>query len=216
VIHVYAFTDGLRSLPDVAGLDGAPLEQLSVAGITAVFSRRADAPLEARRAQAVAHGAVVDALAREADAVLPARFGEVLGDETALADSVRSRADELRHGFSRVRDCVEVGLRVWGAAEAVDAASGTDYMRRRRALENERRAVVDELHASLAALARDARVDRRPLHGNEQLVAAYLVARGRVDELRAFVEAFASRRPELTVVCTGPWAPFTFVGEEAA
>jgi hypothetical protein len=57
-------------------------------------------------------------------------------------------------------------------------------------------------------------MDDRPLHGREQLVAAYLVQRTRLDELRAVVDAFAERHRDLTVVCTGPWAPFSFAQEE--
>jgi hypothetical protein len=214
VIHVYAFAEGLRSLPPVHGLDGAPLEQLSLDGVTTVFSRR-DAPARERiREQALAHGEVVEALMNEAAAVLPVRFGELLADDAALAESVRARTEAVRRGFARVRDCVEVGVRVWSGAPRLDAATGSEYMRRRRAREEERREIVTGLHGALTALARDARIDDRPLHGREQLVAAYLVQRTRLDELRAVVDAFAERHRDLTVVCTGPWAPFSFAQEE--
>jgi hypothetical protein len=214
VIHVYAFADRLRELPAVAGLDGSSLEMLSVAGVTTVFSRRGHDSREPVRAQAVAHGDVVEALMHEAAAVLPVRFGEVVVDERALADTVRDRADALRRGFDRVRDCVEVGLRVWSGRVAIDASNGADYMQHRRRVEAERRAILDDLHRAVAALARDARVDERPLQDREQFVAAYLVPRARLDEVRAVVEAFAAAHPDATVVCTGPWAPFSFAVPE--
>jgi hypothetical protein len=215
VIHVYAFADGLRALPSVEGLDGAPLEQLSVDGVTTVFSRRDQPTLEPVRERALVHGEVIDALMRQASAVLPVRFGEAVADETALAASVHDRADALRRGFARVRDCVEIGLRVWGANPDIAASTGAEYMQARRALEQDRREIVDGLHRALVALARDARVDERPLQGREQLLAAYLVPRSSVDELQAVVDAFAARHPGLTVVCTGPWAPFSFAEEGA-
>jgi hypothetical protein len=88
-------------------------------------------------------------------------------------------------------------------------------MRRRQALEAERRTTVGELDRALRALAREARVDGAPLRGREMLGAAYLVPRTELDAVRAVVEACASTHDGLTVVCTGPWAPFSFASEAA-
>jgi Gas vesicle synthesis protein GvpL/GvpF len=220
VIHVYAFADGLHALPRVGGLDGAPLERLSVEGVATVFSRHASRTVsrETLRADALVHGGVVDALMSTADAVLPARFGELLPDEAALAESVRDRVAALRSGFARVRDCGEVAVRVWGRDEpaAADASTGTDYMLQRHAAEMERRASLDELHRSIAAVSREARVDDRPLQPRERFVASYLVPRDRIDEVRSAVDSFVLRHPDLTIACTGPWPPYSFAGEEGA
>jgi len=43
--------------------------------------------------------------------------------------------------------------------------------------------------------------------------ACYLVERDRVDEFARSVETYASAHPELSLVCTGPWAPASFAGE---
>ena len=40
--------------------------------------------------------------------------------------------------------------------------------------------------------------------------ARYLVARSDVAGFAAEVERYAREHPELAVVCTGPWAPYTF------
>jgi hypothetical protein len=49
--------------------------------------------------------------------------------------------------------------------------------------------------------------------GAELLRAAYLVDRGAVEEFVAAVRRLQHRHPELAVVCTGPWPPFSFTGD---
>jgi Gas vesicle synthesis protein GvpL/GvpF len=218
VIHVYAFADGLATLPPLTGVDGARLEQLSVDGVTTVFSRRgAEAGGTVPREDVLRHGAVVDALLALAPAVVPVRFGEVVRDDVELGRSVGERAEGLRRRFDHVRGCVEVGVRAWsGRSQVASAATGAEYMQRRRALEAERRATIDELDGMLRALARETRVDGAPRQGRELFVAAYLVQRSALDDVRSAVDGFAADHPELTIVCTGPWAPFSFATEAGA
>jgi Gas vesicle synthesis protein GvpL/GvpF len=210
MIHVYAFAEQLEDLPPVDGLDGAPLERVRVDDVDAVFSRRtAETSRDSLRSDAVAHGEVVEALTSRAAVIAPVRFGELVSDESALAQSLRDRLPALRRAFDRVRGCVEVAVRVHDRAEPVAdrPTSGAAYMRSRAAAESERRESVDELHRQLKAVARDARIDRAS--------AAFLVPASRLDDVRRTVDGFAASHPDLTLVCTGPWAPFSFV-EDAA
>jgi hypothetical protein len=64
------------------------------------------------------------------------------------------------------------------------------------------------LHEPLARLAHEATLRQ---HGGE-LSAAYLVAR---EDAAAFQQAVArlERPPDVMVVCTGPWPPYSFAGE---
>jgi hypothetical protein len=71
--------------------------------------------------------------------------------------------------------------------------------------------LVEELHEPLARLARESTLDRQ---GGE-LRAAYLVERERVPEFRELAQRVEAS-PELTVVCTGPWPPYSFASEEDA
>lgn len=208
MIHVYAFADDLRSLPAIRGIDGAPLECVSVDDVFTVYSRReGPASAERVREEALEHGAVVDALVRESAAVVPVRFGEVAEDAEALQDSVRARVGSIRRSFDRVRGCVEVGLRVWGEPETISTATtGSDYLRAHAG----RQHVVDALHTDLERCARDVRPDNPPRIGSELFSAAYLVEAERLGEVAAVVNRFGGEHPELTVVCTGPWAPYSF------
>ena len=154
MIHVYAFADTLCSLPELEGLDGAPLEVGVVDGVQAVFSRRTQPAArgrEAVRAEAVVHGRVVETLVELAAAVLPVRFGEGAADEAALGGLVREHAAALRRSLERVRGCVEVDVRV-SCAGRVAAADGTEYLHARR------EASGAALHDELRRHAREVRV----------------------------------------------------------
>jgi hypothetical protein len=203
MIHIYAFAEGLQGLPDVAGLDGAPLESRRLDGFDVVVSRRDGKTAGASlRADAIVHGTVVEALVERATAVLPVRFGEEPADEDSLVRLFEGQSPHLRRSLDHVRGCVEVGVRILSANETADhASSGTEYMLARRAAG----AGYHELGEQLRALVREVRAS----HDG----AAYLVPRSAVDAVRSAVQRFADTRPELTVVCTGPWAPYSFVGD---
>jgi hypothetical protein len=87
-------------------------------------------------------------------------------------------------------------------------------MQRLAAAASERRALADEADALLRRHALDCRV--QAAHDAATLFrAAYLV---RCDAAAGFARRaarLAERHPELTLACTGPWAPYSFV-EEAA
>jgi hypothetical protein len=217
VIHVYAFADELRALPELHGVDGAPLERRQIVGFDAVVSRRTRTSDESSlRMDALAHGGVVEALVDLAAAVLPVRFGEGAGDDHALGRALAERSTELRRALDRVRGCVEVGLRIAGddPARPRFAANGVAYMQALREAEEERRRTIGALHEGLALVARELRVDA-PVPAGLRFSAAYLVERGALAAVRDRTERFASRNPQLSVLCTGPWAPYSFV-EEAA
>jgi hypothetical protein len=219
MIHVYAFAERLRALPAVEGVDGAALEMVTTDDVAAVFSRRQrQTTNDTLQADALTHGTVVDALRDSAVVVVPVRFGEELLDDAALKKAVGEQAGTIRRTFDRVRDCDEVGVRVWDRplGPARPAASGAAYLHERRAAERRRRETVEQLHRQLSTIAREARVTESFTLERELLSAAYLVPSSRLRELRATVGGFIDAQPELTVVCTGPWAPFSFTGGERA
>jgi hypothetical protein len=211
MIHVYGVVEGLAELPPLAGLEEAPLERRRVDGLELVLSRSQASPTaEISRNSVLRHAEVVEELMTRSAAVLPAQLGRAFRDEAELAAAVRAQAPQLERGLERVRGCVEFGLRVVPSESDVelDAASGTDYMRAR--LEEVRRGdqLVARLHEPLARLSQEVTLRQ---HGGE-VTAAYLVAR---DDAAAFQRAVArlEHSPEVTVVCTGPWPPYSFAAE---
>jgi hypothetical protein len=213
VLYVYAFVEAPATVPKVRGIDAVALEAEPAAELEVVVSRH-EAPPEASEAAIMAHAEVIEALAAANEAVLPARFGGMHANTEALRAAVAERAAELTAALARVRGCVELGVRALSPArEAVTAPSGAAYMRARLQQRHEVERLADELHAPLAALARES---TQTIGATERLLlsAAYLVPEDAVDEFRGVVERLQAVHPDLGLVCTGPWPPYSFATAE--
>lgn len=150
------------------------------------------------------HEELLERLLADRD-LLPVRYGTLVEDEDAAARIISERHDELVAALERVRGAVEVAVRVVSRAPVPEhrpAASGREYIDDRA--QDVRAAAA--VHADLAARARDSTV----LRGDELLRAAYLVERDRVDAFVQAVQRLQAERPDLALVCTGPWPPFSF------
>jgi hypothetical protein len=101
-------------------------------------------------------------------------------------------------------------------ARTVRAGAGAAYLaaRRRALLGDERlRRVADEVARQLAGAvggaARDSSV-RVNAGGALFVRAAHLVERGQVAEYRSRLREFGERRPDLRLLTSGPWPPYSF------
>ncbi len=218
MIYVYGFVASPARLPSLPGLEDAPLESRDVAGMTLALSRHAGGPPEPSEDAVLRHAHVVEELSRTGAAVLPARFGLLFADEVALQRAVREHGDELRAGLERVRGCVELGLRVLlpeGKDEPAGVAGGGDYLRARLRETTGRERLARELHKALTGLAHD-HTYRSPPSGQLLLSAAYLVPEGAVEPFRREVRKLEWSHPELALVCTGPWPPYSFAASTKA
>jgi hypothetical protein len=214
VIHLYGVVHELEELPAIGGLDDAPLESRTIDGLEVVVSRvESEAPNFPEEA-VLRHAEVVEELLARCAAVLPAQLGRAFADEAELAEAVRGKAAELERGLTRVRGCVEFGLRVL-SGEPSDSArrpeSGRDYMQLKFAEAAQRNRVADEFHEPLSRVSRASA--RFGGASPDLLAAAYLVPEGRVAAFRDQVARLELAHPELGVVCTGPWPPYTFAGQ---
>ena len=215
MIYVYAVLGGYADLPALPGLEDAPVEARETAGLTLAVSQHAATP-ELSNDAVLRHAHVVEQLAQAAAAVLPARFGLGFEDELSLQRGVGAQAAELRAALERVRGCAEVGLRVLSPEreerpeERPEAPlGGGDYLRARLRETTERERLAGELHDALARHARDS-TRRVPAGGRTLLSAAYLLPHDDVGAFRREVERLERSHPELALVCTGPWPPYSF------
>ena len=211
-LHVYAVTDRPAPLPSVEGIGGAPLCAVGDASLAAICSW--GEPAEPTEEALWRHEAVTEAL-MEDRTILPARFGIVFSDEDGLRKDLSARRDELTSSLHRVAGTVELGLRVLSGDEdpALEALSqdrsGRAYMQLK--LEAHRRATetAASVHEPLADRAVATRL--RVLATDRLLLSAcYLVGREDVAGFRTEVEKLARERPELELLCTGPWPPYSF------
>jgi Gas vesicle synthesis protein GvpL/GvpF len=227
VITAYGVAERLRRLPTAAGIGSVPVEIVRHRSLALAVTRHASPPARSREA-ILAHAGVCEDLMSKADAVLPVRFGEVFDDEAALRSSIDDRYDQLVGGLEHVRGRVEIGVRVrWdeagppSAVRTVDeAAGGRAYLlsrvaeeRQRRAVERRAEAVAGRVHEAVGRHAADSRLQVLPTPGLV-MSGVYLVDRDDLDRMVARVRATAQEHPELEVLCTGPWPPYSFVDLE--
>lgn len=183
MIHLYAFVRGVSRIE--AGLELRPFRSFA-----AVTGAGEPDPLR--------HGLVVERLLDGADAVLPVRFGERFETEDELTAAIVSRLEALERQLDHVAGCVEVGVRIVPRPEHAHGEDGAAYMRARL---HEQRA-AEEVHRALAQRARDSVQTNRD--------AGYLVARAEVRAFSVAVERLLESHPALDLLCTGPWAPYSF------
>jgi gas vesicle protein GvpL/GvpF len=216
VIYVYAIAEP-RSValePVERGLGDARLHVHTGDGLAAVFSRHRTLRPEPTPDTLWQHEAVVERLMAHA-AVLPLRFGTMLRGVEQLDAFLRDHRDDLAEGLDRVRGRVELGVRVLGEPpreRPQGAGSGREYLMARRDAHHRAERAAGEVHEPLAAVAREARL-RTPGAPPTILAGAYLVDRDAVDTFKARVRALAAARRDVSVVCTGPWPPYSFVPE---
>jgi hypothetical protein len=151
-------------------------------------------------------------------AVLPMRFGTRLADEAALRNLLETRGPEFARVLDGVRGRVELSVRVAGddadATPAEPPSSGAEYMRQRIAARSRADQVAGLVHGPLAALADRSKCEPSPGRGF-LMTGSYLVQHDHVDRFTALVHELQQADPALTLTCTGPWPPYSFVEEDA-
>ena len=226
-VCLYAITDHPEMpAPRVPGLGDAPLEQVTHQDVGATVSTLSARLMPSREADLWRFETVLEALMADR-AVLPMRFGSTLPDPLAVQTMLQERYSEFRRNLDEVRGRVEVSLRVlWQLSETEPphavrsspaAKTGRAYLMER--LESERRegdrrsraeALAQTIHGPLAEMA--ARSVRRVLITPHLLLtAAYLIERGRMEDLLTRVRVLEAVQPQLRFLCTGPWPPYSFV-----
>ena len=220
-VYVYAFVEAVAPTPTPpSGLDDAAVRTVAVGSVAAVCSDHSDPPLDASPTSLWRHEHVVEAF-MDGRGVLPVRFGTVFTDERALRTELARREDALIAALARVRGKVELAVRaVWprNPREAPGGAAvgsggprpGTSYLLARLDTARDERAAVAALHEPLAALADESQV---AVDGDPPVLkASYLIDARAVDEFRRTVDRLTAQHDRVTLACTGPWPPFSFVG----
>jgi hypothetical protein len=187
VLHVYAIVDRVPSSLG-AGLDAVPLRVVVGDRFVAVVGEHQQAPTLGDD-QLCTYEALHERLATEVS-VLPLRFGTTVAGEAELRTWLRANEADLLELFDAVRGAVELSVRADLPVEATLRA---------------------RIHRPLALLARRA-ILFAPGPGSGRLRAAYLVDGEHIDPFAAVVERLG-RELGVEISCTGPWPPYSFVGE---
>jgi hypothetical protein len=207
VIGIYAITDAPPATMPATG----DLRAVDCGGLVAFCGPGGERSVTADRLWR--HEQVVETLMKTCD-LLPVRYGMQVEDEPTAARVLARRRAELLEALDRVRGAVELSVRVAGEpreADAVAPASGAEYLRAKARAAARDDQIADRVHKPLERMARAGR--RRPGRGRELLCAAYLVDREAVAQFGERVAQLQREHPDLKVLCTGPWPPYSFVGE---
>ncbi len=191
------------------GLGGQPLHSVDAQGLAAIVGPAPGGGTEPDEGALWKYEEVQERLMAH-HVILPARFGTVLADETAVRALLRDRELELRRALDRVCGSVEFGITTaWhDPDEPREPASGTAYLLSR--LTRDRRACeVARLLHPLSALSRSSRQRVLP-RPSLPVTASYLVESHRSDEFIEMVAYLDGQLGDVDVVCTGPWPPYSF------
>jgi hypothetical protein len=222
-IYLYCFTPpGTVPGADLAGVCAGLVTHLALPWLTVWLEETDDVPradLETIRR----HDAVVRAAWAATPACLPVRFGQWFAEAGALEKTLTERRMELERALTTVADAGEHGIRITetdptteAEAERARPSTGRAYlewlqarMRRDDARARRVAALGEELEASLGPAIRAQRLDVLPA-GQGLASVAHLVPIERAEAYAEGIRAFGARHPELGLLETGPWPPYSF------
>ena len=213
MIYLYGITEPDAEPPEVTGLEDETVSLLAADCVAGLVSSHERARFDPDPAALWSHDRVLER-AMQHGPVLPARFGSTFTDARKLINLLEHEGGRLRRQLERVRGCVELAVRLsLPAAEHPPPQTGREYVDARLDRENESRTAIE--HA-LRPLAEHAVLSQRdaPREGNATVKASYLVPAAEVDRFAEEVRELARQHSELTLSCTGPWPPYSFVGGE--
>ncbi|MFF8983541.1 GvpL/GvpF family gas vesicle protein [Streptomyces globisporus] len=230
--------EAVRLLP--SGLLTAVVQTVPAADFTdEVWQRRLSDREEIER-YARAHHAVVSALAAHGP-VVPLPLATLYHDDDRARSRLADEADRFHTALKRVAHHAEWGVKVYRplapepgppadapAPEATDGrapGAGLAYLNRKRGAQARREKLreraldvaesVDAELRGLAAASRRLRTHGAALSGDQRvhvLNATYLVADERAHEVGRLVAALGERTGA-QIELSGPWVPYSFVGE---
>lgn len=229
--YVYAIVPATAGLPEGLIGFGGQLQTIIWGDLGAVVSsvdasdrQDALAPPPSRE-NLLRHEAVVEAVC-ECSAALPVRFGTVLADSDAVSRALARHYEMLLADLARLGDKIELGvMALWRDARwsepahhsAGSGARGTAYLAARLAEHRQAEAArkrAEALAAELDAGLRPHVIEsRRRLCPSERLALrdAYLAERERRGALEEAFDEVRRRHPELRLLLSGPWPPYSFV-----
>jgi gas vesicle protein GvpL/GvpF len=235
--YVYAIVARKALLPPgITGFHDRPLLLIGCKDLGAVSSEMTSSEPRPVIEDATLHESIVEAI-RALVPALPVQFGTVLPDAASVERALERQYDALVSDLVRLGDALEFGLTIlWdddGPSTSIRGGSkdparpegargrGTAYLRARieeTRQENGRRAraqaLVDALDAVLSPCSIDQRHTLLPT-GRIAARAAYLVQQGSEEAFKAAFRQARLMRPDLRLLLTGPWPPYSFVSRDS-
>jgi hypothetical protein len=227
-IYLYCLLRAARKPPpQLLGIDGLPVRAVDLGGLGAWVSDADTPSMVASPERARSHDRVVRA-ALEGETPLPARFGQVVADEAALAELASSRRAAFESALEMVAGTVEMTVRVLvpsGASDAgpgnvrepgTEATSGRDYLERVAAVQRQERNLLaesgivrDRVSSAVRGLVR-AESFAGATSGSTMATVSHLVPRENIEAYRSALLVLRDQDRALAIMVSGPWAPYSF------
>lgn len=173
----------------------------------------------------VRHQQVVAEIA-QTETIVPARFGTLFSNESALLKDVQVRGPALKKLFSRIADSDEWGVKVLveqqpsAPVSSKPASSGRDYLQQKAARMKKKPehsdAELSEFLAALEKVATDSAPSGKVSGAQPGLLwqATFLVARSRRKKWEGILQDFVQKwQGKRRIEVTGPWPPYSFVSD---
>ena len=237
-IYLYGIAEPVRGKVQLhaESVDGeAPIEPLRIASLDCWISRVDRGEFAEHLAEnmenlewlatvGVRHQRAVADLASKVD-ILPARFGTVFLSDESLREHVESSRKGIQSVFKKISGSDEWGVKVFTSIQSerpamIEAASGTDYLKRKaqsvmpRAKEEDPE--LQALAKSLSDLSAGVAAGGKASTGQPNLVwhSSFLVKRTRQKKFAETLKDFTAKNGDrYRVECSGPWPPYSFVGQ---
>ncbi|HEY2004858.1 MAG TPA: GvpL/GvpF family gas vesicle protein [Solirubrobacteraceae bacterium] len=211
---LYGVTGEPTGAEDLRGIGGTRVQRIAGGSLVVMVSEH-DQPPPLSEATLWEFEHVIES-AMKSGPVLPVRFGTLLATAADVEQWLETRREELMAKLENVRGAVELSVRgVWPAEEpsaAAGADTGTEYMRARLAPQRRARELADRVHAQLDGFARASR-HRILTRATVPVSAAFLIDQGTQEQFVNAVTGLDARLDDTELVCTGPWPPYSFVGD---
>jgi len=157
-----------------------------------------EACTQERNAAAIRHDDIVRAAVEQHSSVVPFRFGTELHSESELRSLLEVNYQMLSDQLRRFCGRLEMGLK---ARMTPETAAGVQSLRLPFGLERIR---------ALAPLASDRQEKLGTGRGGTIFEGCYLIGRNAIDRFWDALERIRSAVPELALLGSGPWAPYSF------
>jgi len=202
---------------------------LPAGDLAAAVSVWEQATIQASAENVWCHERVLRALMEQC-AVLPMRFGTIVDDPNRLLSRLADQSEKLLKDLQRLDGKVEMALRILDncsetravlppePARDPNGGPGASYLRARM----QNLYGTEAVRHSVGAVKRTIRDRLDPLSAEAvwdldvapvlPIKASYLVSRDGVTDFVETVDAIAHGNPDILITCTGPWAPYSFVG----
>jgi hypothetical protein len=206
-VYVYALVDQPGRTATIAA---RRIEIIEAGGVFAAVDESGAGPPELSEATLKEQHAIVVALARRFDAVLPARFGAWL-EVQALEHTLTTNRARIRRALAQVRNREQFSVRFFGERKDIpaDLSSGAAYLRSRQASSRpELSPGARRLRRAVKPMVRAERIE--PGRSGVRLTLHHLVDRGCARAYRAAVRHSVALVPGEQIVISGPWPPFAF------